>query len=116
MMRSILQGALVLAVVSAFFGCASEVSSPEGDGGGGADTGDNDGGSGGGSDTCEAYGGDGCKPGDTRSCGADAPPYYNLTMSCEPVDGVPCMTRWETTSCNTPLVLSFDAAPVAYRV
>jgi hypothetical protein len=37
-----------------------------------------------------------------------------LTAVCELVPGEPCTTQWNTDSCNTPLVLSFDGAPVEY--
>jgi hypothetical protein len=56
--------------------------------------------------------GDGCVEGDTMQT-----PYYEgdgcsgLTGTCVNYEGV---TRWEFPNCATPLVLSFDEAPVTY--
>jgi hypothetical protein len=35
-------------------------------------------------------------------------------MTCELVQGEDCTTWWDYGNCNTPLVLSFDGAPVEY--
>jgi hypothetical protein len=63
---------------------------------------------------CTSYAGDGCKPGDTRSCGYGGP-EAGLTMDCELVPNAGCTTQWNYMGCDTPLVLSFDGAPVEYQ-
>ena len=55
-----------------------------------------------------------CEPGDTdsRSCGLGM--GISQGGTCELRDGVPTMV-WQEEACNTPLVLSFDEAPVEMR-
>jgi hypothetical protein len=60
---------------------------------------------------CTHYGGDGCKPGTWQSCGEDAD---GLEAQCLVVEGEHCVTQWDPTGCDTPLVLSFDGEPVEY--
>jgi hypothetical protein len=91
-------------------GCTNHV---EGGGDGGGQSGG--GGQGGGAPaTCEAYAGDGCKPGDSQLCTSTPAKDYGITMQCELVPGEDCTTAWRYMDCNTPLVLSFDGAPVEY--
>ena len=59
-----------------------------------------------------------CTPGETFDCGyCDDPDDFmceacgDMTGSCELVDGVPGYTA-DSCACDTPLVLSFDGAPV----
>ncbi|MDI1479578.1 calcium-binding protein [Polyangium sp. y55x31] len=86
-------------------GCSNEVTSGDGDGGGGEG-----GGEGG---ECTKYEGDGCTPGDTASC--DLPEGFpQIDMTCQLVAN--CETAWDYMACNTPLVLSFDQAPVEYGI
>ncbi|MFO0761635.1 MAG: calcium-binding protein [Byssovorax sp.] len=88
-------------------GCTAEVVDGTGnDGGGGS------GGGGGGAGICTSYIGDGCKPGEEQSCGY-LPPEDTMTRHCKLVDEF-CTTRWAYEDCNTPLVLSFDSAPVSF--
>jgi hypothetical protein len=88
--------------------CTNQVSG--GDGGGGSGGG-NEG------DVCAKYEGDGCTPGETRSCPVGGPipdggaAYYTDTCALDPKSA--CTTRWGS-SCYTPLVLSFDGAPVTW--
>ena len=49
-----------------------------------------------------------CLPGEWKSCGLGEE-FGDPAMGCILVDGVP---EWDWEACNTPLVLSFDAAPV----
>jgi hypothetical protein len=66
-----------------------------------------------GTTACTAYAGDGCTPGTSQSCGYDGP-ESTLTMECELVPDKECTTQWNYEDCDTPLVLSFDGAPVEY--
>jgi hypothetical protein len=125
---------IVLTLVSAVtlgasgLGCASTVttgSSSNTDGeGGGSESGDSEGDDSEGGDddvapqdlnvTCDSYGGEGCTPGDTKPCFEGSPDPLGLTTTCVLVPNEDCKTAWDPNSCNTPLVLSFDGAPVEY--
>jgi len=103
----------VLIVGAPTVGCTARVesgatSSDEAQGGGGA------GGGQGGSAPCTAYAGVGCKPGDTTACASPVAQEDGVKMGCELVPGEVCTTQWNVDDCNTPLVLSFDGAPVEY--
>ncbi len=50
-----------------------------------------------------------CMPGDSQSCFPGDPDFGSIMQGCQLVDGVPA---WDENACNTPLVLSFDAAPI----
>lgn len=103
--------ASALAACASGLGCTAQVDGGDESGGGGA--GGGDGGSGGqGSTVCKAYLGDGCTPGTFQTCGYP-PPQDTMEKHCALVDQF-CTTRWATEDCNTPLVLSFDGAPVEY--
>jgi len=54
---------------------------------------------------------DTCSPGDTQSCGVSDPTFSGLERSCMLQDGA---WKWDEFGCNTPLVLSFDNAPVEF--
>jgi hypothetical protein len=100
-------------------GGSGDAEGGSGDAEGGSD--DGEGGSGGGDnvvaqdngDTCDSYAGDGCTPGETKPC-FDGPSPFNLTMTCSLVANQYCTTEWSRGDCNTPLVLSFDGAPIEY--
>lgn len=97
-------------------GCTNHiVGGGNGDGGGGG-AGGGDGGAGGqgGEPVCEHYAGDGCKPGDTTPCTGSPADMFGLSMSCQISPNEVCTTRWNYNDCNTPLVLSFDSAPVEF--
>lgn len=100
-----------LALAAHALGCGGNVVSGSGADGQGGDGG---GGSGGQSTTtvCTSYAGDGCTPGETQACGGAGFPEGSTW--CELVPGEPCTTQWNPDGCNTPLVLSFDGAPVEY--
>lgn len=67
------------------------------------------------SDSCEKYLGDGCTPGDRGTCTYSASSGGMAATTCELVgEEEPCTTRWNTWGCNTPLLLSFDGAPVEF--
>ena len=56
--------------------------------------------------------GDGCTAGDTFKTEVyEDDPCSGQTVTCVDYEGV---TRWESPECNTPLVFSFDQAPVEY--
>jgi hypothetical protein len=100
-----------LALCASALGCATKVS-----GGGGGESGGGGGGGQGGSGgapVCTTYEGDGCTPGATQLCGGGAE-EDGLSQSCELVPGEGCTTQWNEGDCDTPLVLSFDGAPVEY--
>ncbi len=50
-----------------------------------------------------------CKPGDSRSCGN--PMIEGMTAPCWLSGG---KWQWQYAACNTPLVISFDGAPVTF--
>jgi len=52
-----------------------------------------------------------CSPGETASCGFSDPTFAGLERGCVLADGA---WKWDEFGCNTPLVLSFDNAPVAF--
>lgn len=123
---------LALALVSAFalagpsLGCTANVGGGTGgEGGDGSGTGTDtstqtDTQTGTGTETCTAYGGDGCAPGATMPCPASMPGYPSTGghYTCSLVPGQVCVTQWDDHQfwgpCSTPLVLSFDGAPVEY--
>jgi hypothetical protein len=80
------------------------------------------GGAGTGGATCTAYTGEGCTPGSTSTCTIPAgggstsggPDSATTTCVLQPEPGQPCATYFDQSPCNTPLVLSFDGAPVEY--
>ena len=104
-------------LISAAFGCTSEVVSGDGQGG--------NGGQGGGA-VCAKYLGEGCTPGTQVSCnvGDGGSTAVNTGSAlCQVLPNEPCTTTLGTclyqdttssTSVGTPLVLSFDGAPVEY--
>ncbi len=105
-------------LLGAAFGCASNVvgggTSSGNEGGGGSGGSGGQGGQGG----CTEYAGDGCTPGESNSCpvltGTGSSGFIGGGSTvCELVPGKPCTTQWNG-ECYTPLVLSFDGAPVAY--
>jgi hypothetical protein len=111
---------LALTVISsllfsaAAFGCAAQVVAG-GSGGQGGDDGQ------GGAAACTAYVGVGCTPGETQPCTLGDGGSSPGTATCELVPGEGCATQWScgvevtsSTSTGTPLVLSFDGAPVEY--
>jgi hypothetical protein len=52
-----------------------------------------------------------CLPGETRSCGLGEE-FGDISQGCIVEEGEP---HWNQNDCNTPLLLSFDAAPVAMQ-
>lgn len=52
-----------------------------------------------------------CSPGDSQSCGFTDEIFAGITQSCVLRAGA---WIWDTGSCNTPLVLSFDNTPVEF--
>jgi hypothetical protein len=102
-----------VAACAAGLGCTAEVDSgTNSEGGGGAGGGEEGEGGKPNSDGCKSYIGDGCTPGELQSCGFP-PPQDTMQRHCELVDQF-CRTQWSYNDCNTPLVLSFDGAPVEY--
>jgi len=114
-----------LAVVTSFAaalplaGCSTSVSGA-GNGGGGATGGAGGGGDGGGGGTggaatCASYQGP-CVPGASQECGSCIPEGSSQVCGsqvCVATDG--CTSAWgDCLGPNTPLVLSFDGAPVEY--
>jgi hypothetical protein len=87
--------------------CANQVAGG-GDGGGG-------GGGGTDGDTCAKYEGDGCTPGESTPCSFQDPlgGTHDSTNTCTLDPNKACTTHW-VSGCNTPLVLSFDGAPVEW--
>lgn len=59
---------------------------------------------------CAAVGS--CRPGDTTSCNLPDPIFAGLTRGC--ILGDDGTWQWDPFACNTPLVLSFDSAPVEF--
>ena len=106
---------LVLVPVLSFgaIGCSTEVTSGDGEKGGGGEGGSGEGGSGEGGEggACATYGGDGCTPGEVKACNLP-PEFGEINMTCQLQEN--CETLWDYMACNTPLVLSFDEAPVAF--
>jgi hypothetical protein len=102
--------ALVLG--AAALGCGAKVTN----GGGGNDPGAGGGeqGGAGGALECTKYEGDGCTPGETRQCPGGDPELQGISEGCSLVPGQGCTTQWDYQDCDTPLVLSFDGAPVEY--
>jgi hypothetical protein len=100
---------LSFGLVSALaIGCTSQISGGGNEGGGG------DGGGRADNSACEVYDGAGCTPGDTETCSVPDPSGIGTlegTNTCVLATG--CTTGWSY-GCNTPLVLSFDGAPVEY--
>lgn len=101
--------ALALVILA---GCSTKVTGGgDGEGRGGDGGSVSEGGSGGNggvasaSEDCEEYIGP-CQPGETLECG-----WAPTTTYCSV--GPNCTTEWAP--CNTPLVLSFDGAPVEFR-
>jgi hypothetical protein len=98
---------LVSTLALSALGCVTEVSGGDGGEGGGDD---------GEGAACAAYTGAACTPGAQRGCTLDPPvdPVGSAGVEeCYLVEG--CETAW--TGCgpgNTPLVFSFDGAPVDY--
>lgn len=52
-----------------------------------------------------------CSPGETSSCGFTDPTFAGLERGCVLADGA---WKWDEFGCSTPLVLSFDNAPVEF--
>ena len=105
---------------------------PSGGGGAGGSGNPSGGGGAGGMPTCAMYTGDGCTPGATKmvefcipgggssSAGSSSSGsmwqqccWYEETCALVSPDG--CATTWGDGGCETPLVLSFDGAPVELR-
>jgi len=59
---------------------------------------------------CAAIGS--CRPGDTASCNLPEPMFAGLTLGC--ILGDDGTWQWDPFGCSTPLVLSFDGAPVEF--
>ena len=53
-----------------------------------------------------------CRPGESQSCGLPEPMFAGLTRGCTLADDG--SWQWDPYGCNTPLVLSFDAAPIEF--
>jgi hypothetical protein len=121
--------AAVLVLGAPALGCTATVvsgstSNPEETGGGGGGTGGN---GAGGDAACTEYDGP-CTPGQTLSCGGGfgsgsgtgggtgggGPPVFPEGSQGCLVEPGTCMSYWDPTGCDTPLVLSFDGAPVEY--
>jgi hypothetical protein len=103
-------------LLAAAFGCTSEIA-VEGQGGAGGADGQ------GGASGCTRFTGDGCTPGAVRGCSPDNGTDVVGTEVCALQPGDDCATTWgsceyssdvSSTSVGTPLVLSFDGAPVSF--
>jgi hypothetical protein len=105
----ILVPALALGVLGV--GCAAEVVGGPGpdQGGGGAASAGETGGAGGGG------GGGVCKVGEYRTCSDPSLPSYEQGAAQEVCQDMGSGPEWGPCEANTPLVLSFDGAPVEFR-
>lgn len=110
---------LTALLLAAAFGCTSQVV-VSGQGGNGGQ------GNGGGGDGCTEFSGEGCVPGAVQACTAGDGGSEPGIATCALLSGDGCATAWgncdgttpvdttTSTSVGTPLVLSFDGAPVEY--
>jgi hypothetical protein len=100
-----------LAIAASVAGCGPHVTT--GSSGDGGEGGSGEGGSSGATGSCSEYAGDGCEPEEVYDCGYSDITMSDLSMTCSLDPDKACTTYWDN-GCDTPLVLSFDGAPVEY--